>query len=160
MLGKLLYTRGVPASGKSTWAKEAVVDWVLAGHFAARVNRDELRDMLHRRAYSGAVTEEAVTIAQHAMVSALLAQGYIVVVDDTNLQPDRLESLVGLALAAGVDHQLVDFTDVALETCIARDAARPGARELGRREGAQVGEEVIRGMHERYLSKTGAAPAL
>jgi hypothetical protein len=39
-----------------------------------------------------------------------------------------------------------DFTDVSLDECIARDAARTGED--------QVGEEAIRAMHRRYLSRS------
>jgi predicted kinase len=81
--GKLILTRGIPASGKTTWAKE----WVAFDpEKRARVNRDDLRAQLF--GLDGKLTpaqEQAVTVAQKAAVSSLLAGGYDVVVDDTNL---------------------------------------------------------------------------
>jgi hypothetical protein len=56
------------------------------------------------------------------------------------LQPRDLARFAALACA---DFEVWDLTDVPLEECIARDAARTGK--------ARVGEEMIRCAHQRYL---------
>ena len=74
----------LPASGKTTWAK-AQVAAVPPGR-VVRVNRDDLRLMLHGEPHHIGVTEQQITAAQHNAIRALLADGVTVIVDDTNLQ--------------------------------------------------------------------------
>jgi predicted kinase len=131
----LTITRGLPGSGKTTWAKQQPD--------LTRVNRDDLRRMLHGGALGGAA-EVQVTTAQRAAIAALLRSGVDVVCDDTNLRSRVVRELAELALSCGADWHVQDFTDVPVEECIRRDALRDGD--------ARVGEDVIRGMHERYLA--------
>ncbi len=78
MSAELILTRGIQASGKTTWA----LKWVAEDEeHRARVNRDEIRMTLFGRYWP--VPEDAVTIAQHAAIKALLASGRSVVVDDS-----------------------------------------------------------------------------
>jgi predicted kinase len=132
--------RGLPGSGKSTHAAA----WVAQDPARrARVNRDSLRRMLHGGHQSGQAgsTELQVTAASHAAITALLQGGRDVACDDTNLRQRVVRELADLARRAGADFTIRDFTDVALQTCIDRDAARDRT----------VGEAVIRDMHTRYL---------
>ena len=46
---KLIMTRGLPASGKSTWAKEQVI---ASGGRTKRVNKDDLRAMIDNSVWS------------------------------------------------------------------------------------------------------------
>lgn len=130
----LIITIGLPGSGKSTWAKA----WVGEDPARrARVNRDDLRAMLHGGRVGTAWQERQVTLAQHAAVRALLARGYEVVVDDTNLVASHRQQLAAIARECGAKVVVRRF-DVPVETCIARDARRPRQQ--------QVGEAVIRRM--------------
>lgn len=130
----LIITIGLPGSGKSTWARQ----WVAENPGRrARINRDDLRAMLHGGRVGTAWQERQVTLAQHAAVRALLARGYEVVVDDTNLVAAHRVQLKAIARECGAKVVVRRF-DVPLETCIARDARRP------RRQ--RVGEAVIRHM--------------
>lgn len=136
---EMIITRGLPASGKSTAAKK----WVEAGAgHRARVGRDPLRLMLHGGYLGTADQERQVTTAQRATMAALLATGVSVIVDDTNLHEHYACELRAIADAAGVVFEVWDFTDVPLEVCIRRDAARTEGR---------VGAEVIRDMHRKHL---------
>ncbi|TCO57173.1 AAA family ATPase [Actinocrispum wychmicini] len=139
---QLIATRGLPASGKSTWAREQL-DADTDGHLV-RCNRDDLRRMLHGRPRYDPVSEAVVTIAQRAMLAELLFRGYSVIIDDTNLDPDHLHALKHLAAAYDVGFAVQDFTHVAVEQCIDRDRKRPGDR--------RVGEAVIRRMHDQWLA--------
>jgi predicted kinase len=132
----LTITRGLPGSGKTTWAKRQ------GGH--VRVNRDDLRRMLHGGPLHTGWAEQQVTQAQRAQVEALLRAGVNVICDDTNLRGRTVRDLVELARAAGATVVVQDFTGVPVEECIARDAGRP--------DGERVGADVIRDMWQRYLA--------
>jgi predicted kinase len=134
-MATLTITRGLPGSGKSTWARQQ-------GR-SVRVNRDDLRRMLHGGNLGQGWAEAQVTVAQRALVAALLRAGVNVIVDDTNLSGKAVSELRQLADECGVPFVTKDFTDVPIEVCIERDAARDGDD--------RVGEEVIRGMYRRYL---------
>jgi predicted kinase len=129
-------TRGLPGSGKTTWAREQPG--------AVRVNRDDLRRMLHGGPLGFGWAEVQVTVAQRAQIEALLRAGVNVICDDTNLRARVARELFDLGRQCGADVVFRDFTDVTLEECIARDAGREGD--------ARVGEEAIRGMFQRYLA--------
>lgn len=133
-------TRGLPGSGKSTYARE----WVAGDpEHRARLNRDDIRAMIHTT-YSGYVTERAVSIIQHNAANGLLRKGIDVIVDDTNLTARFVRDWMRLAERQGATVEFHDqFLDVPLDECIARDAARP----------KPVGETVIRSMHDRYLTQ-------
>ncbi|GAA3276468.1 AAA family ATPase [Dactylosporangium vinaceum] len=140
MTATLTITRGLPASGKTTWAKEQP--------HLTRVNRDDLRRMMH----GGRVADEQqrgraereVTVAHHAAVEALLRAGASVVCDDTNLRSRVVREFAEIAARCGAHFTVRDFTDVPVEECIRRDAQRTGD--------GHVGEEAIRSMHQRYLA--------
>lgn len=128
-------TRGLPASGKSTWARQ----WVAEDPaHRAEVNRDHLRLMMH----GGFVNAETqITAARDGAVLALLQRGTSVVVSDTCLPQRHARGLAQLALKAGAEVEIVDLANVPLEVCIERDAARE----------AKVGEERIRDMWDRFI---------
>jgi hypothetical protein len=73
--------------------------------------------------------EDSVTIAQHAAAEALLRAGHGVVVDDTNLRLRHARAWAEVAARAGARFGVRDFTDVPLESCLARDAARAASGE-------------------------------
>ncbi len=106
--GRLVYTIGLPRSGKSTWARKWAFD--LPGRVI--VNRDSVRLGLHGQGY----LQERETEVKHidmVMVKALLNDGFDVLVDETNTVPaDReyWQSLGGIGV----------FFDTSLETCLNR----------------------------------------
>lgn len=136
----LTITRGLPGSGKTTWAR--------AQPGMVRVNRDDLRRMFAAVwDHGNRADEDVVTEVQMDAVGAWLSRRRSVVVDDTNLRPDVVERLRVFAGLHHVEFLIEDFTHVPLEVCIARDAARP--------ESERVGERVIRGMWQKYLAPKG-----
>lgn len=138
----LTATRGLPASGKTSWALEQL-SLAEPGQIA-RLNRDDLRLLLHNQAPHTPLTEQQVSLVQHGGIEQLLRAGIPVIVDDTNLRARHLRNLAEIAWRCGAEFTVQDF-DTPLEECIRRDAARP----------RPVGEAVIRGMHTRYLAGHG-----
>jgi predicted kinase len=134
---RLLITRGLPASGKTTFARKLQPRVV-------RVNRDDLRRMLHGERLYAQWSEGQVTHAQRSSVKALLRAHTDVIVDDTNLRAKTCREWAELAARCGALFEVHDFTDVPLEECIRRDTERPADD--------QVGEAAIRKMHARYLA--------
>ncbi|SBT50465.1 phosphatase domain-containing protein [Micromonospora narathiwatensis] len=134
---RLIATRGLPASGKTTFARRLQPGVV-------RVNRDDLRRMMHGERLFTQWAEGQVTRVQRAQVTALLAARVSVCVDDTNLRSRTLRDWAELAERFGAAFEVHDFTDVPLEECLRRDAARS--------EVDRVGEAAIRRLHERYLA--------
>ena len=133
---RLLITRGLPASGKTTFARTLQP-------YVVRVNRDDLRRLLHGRRLFTPWAEGQVTVVQRAMVETLLGARADVIVDDTNLPARTVREWAELAARHHADFEVHDFTDVALQECLRRDAGRP--------EEERVGETAIRSMWDRFL---------
>jgi predicted kinase len=154
MTGKLIVTRGLPGSGKTTFAEAYRLDRPLGE--VVRVNRDDLRAMLFGPEYGIPVhdCEEQVTHVQRHAVTQALRRGQDVIVDDTNLRAKVLRGWAELAHRVGVEFHVQDFTDVPLETCVARDRQR---RLRGSRS---VGVTVIHNMYDRFLRGGTALPDL
>lgn len=135
--------KGLPGCGKSTKA----LAWVAAGRYRLRLNRDSLRIALHGTArYSDqpllelpADEEDIVRSAYYGALQAALLRGWSVVDDNTNLNPRATEDLIRRARSCNAQVEVWDLTDVPIETCIARDAARPDP----------VGRDVIEMLHQQ-----------
>lgn len=149
----LTITRGLPASGKTTWAKEQQ----RKRDDVVRVNRDDLRNDVFGGAPNGVLdnrAEATITDLQTQMVTTLLDKGYSVIIDDTNLKSKVVRHWYQVAKNYGGRVQFVvqDF-ETPLATCIERDAER------GRQGGRLVREEIIRMLHDRSFVK-GMLPPL
>jgi len=132
----ILMLKGLPASGKSTWAKEQIDEH--PGRFK-RVNKDDLRAMLDNSRWSRA-NEKFVLKVRDFIVSQALEDGYSVIVDDTNLHPRHEIRLKEIAREKKADFEVKEFTDVPIEECIKRDLKRPNS----------VGPDVIRQMARQF----------
>lgn len=118
---QLIITRGLPASGKSTWAKK----WLAADRAnRVRANRDNLRFEIHGR-YTDLTyeQEQRITRLQRSLVTAALRAGHDVVVDDTHLRDLYVRQWERLARHLSANLIVRDFP-IEVETAIARDAAR------------------------------------
>jgi len=140
---KVYMTLGLPASGKTTWAK-AKVD--KKPNMIKRINKDDLRAMLDNSYWSKG-NEKFVLEVRDSLIMAALDNGKHVIVDDTNLHPKheiRIRELVkGLA-----EVEIVDFRHVTPEVCIERDRQRPNS----------VGEKVIRQMYMQFIAPPKPQP--
>jgi predicted kinase len=142
----LTMTKGLPGSGKSTWAKETVRK--AQPGTMVRVNKDDLRAMLNDGVFKGP-NERRTVQARDFLAAGYLSKGVSVIVDDTNFNPAHEQRLRAMAKEHDAEFVVKDFTDVPLHTCINRDLKR--ARS--------VGEAVIRKMYDQYLApKPAPAP--
>ena len=87
---KLVMMKGLPASGKSTYARK------LADLGYIRVNKDDLRDMLHNGKWSNK-NERLIIRLRDLIIHSSLEDGQSVVVDDTNLYPKHRQRLAEIA---------------------------------------------------------------
>ena len=103
-MSKLIICRGLPASGKSTWAKQ----WVLEDpEHRVRINQDDIRLMLGK--YWVPSREKLVQhIQEEALIEALL-KGYDIVIDNTNLNKKVLDNYRALVIAHG--NHAIEFKD-------------------------------------------------
>lgn len=130
----LLALRGLPASGKTTYAKELVdKGWV-------RVNKDDLRAMLNNSKFSK-YNEAFILSLRDEIIIRALVNGQNVVVDDTNLDPKHLIQFEGIAQEFMADFE-IRFFDVPVRECIKRNSLRANP----------VPEKVIYSMAARYLT--------
>lgn len=133
---KLVITKGLPASGKTTWSKQQVKD----NPAYVRVNRDDIRHMLGE--YWMPSRERLVTSIERDSVESALGRGYSVIVDATNLRGEA--GWTALAQRNDAVIEIKDFTHVPFETCIERDQQRENP----------VGKEVIERMYNKYLNES------
>ena len=127
---KLVVCKGLPGSGKSTWAE---AELKRSGN-TVRVNRDDLRLMLHHGLKWSGDREKLTVSAERAIVQAALLAHKNVIVDDTNLLgagPARWEQFahdLNQLVPSKVTVEIKDFTDVPLSVCIERDRYRTASR--------------------------------
>jgi len=131
---KILILIGIPASGKSTWAKE----YVRKHANYVRVNRDDFRSMLKDAAMCENKIEDMITSLTFKVIESALMKRLNVIVDNTNLKRKYIDEIVErFKYQADIDYQVFD---VSLNKAIERDNSRE----------AKVGEGVIRKMYESY----------
>lgn len=116
---KILFLKGLPASGKSTFAKELVSKepdtWV-------RVNKDDLRFMLHDRKWSKG-REKTVEAMQVALAQEALERGQSVIVDNTHLSQRHENIWRDIAKLHNAEFEVKEF-DTSVEECLERDQKR------------------------------------
>lgn len=137
---KVVMLQGLPASGKSTWAKEQVQK---GNGRVKRVNKDDLRSMIDNGNWSKE-NEKFILTMRNVLVSQALYSDSIdtVIVDDTNLEPKHEEVLRQIAVSFGARFERETFFHIPLLVCVERDAKRE----------KPVGAEKIRSMYQKYLA--------
>ena len=138
---KLILTRGIQGSGKSTWARQ----WVEEDpENRVRINHDDIRNMLG--IYWVTSRENLVSSIKKNMAEEAINRGYNIVVDNMNLNPKEVLFWKDMVKMANMDPDgykyEIEFKDffIPLEECIRRDAMRPNP----------IGEKVIRETWKRY----------
>ncbi len=161
---KLLVTRGIPASGKTTFAKELVRQ---SGGTWKRVNKDDLRAMIDHK--FSKQKEKFIKMTRDRIICDALTCGYNVVCDDTNLRKDDIAHFEELILPhqtiynytskhPDADwHKNIDNVEleikwfpITIDQALSRDARRENS----------VGEKVICHMYNNYLKAGGPLPVI
>ena len=133
---RVIMCKGLPASGKTTWAKEQV-----RKHGYKRVNKDDLRAMIDCSKWSKSNEDFIVSVRNFVIMEALGCKKDVII-DDTNFEPKHEAAIRKIAETYSSEFE-VKFFDTPVEECIKRDARRENP----------VGEEVIRDMYHNYLYK-------
>lgn len=138
-MSKIILCRGIQGSGKTTWAKQ----WVLEDpEHRVRFNNDDIRNMLGK--YWVPSREHLVSDIKKDFIVSAMEFGYDIVVDNMNFNPKEIEyyenlvdSTLGYMNCYSIEYK--DFF-IPLEVCIERDSKRENP----------IGEEVIKKTYERY----------
>lgn len=130
---KVVLTVGVPASGKSFWAKQEVAkdpdNWI-------RINNDDLRMSFNGANYSPSY-EKLITETRSFLLREALKRDKNVILDNVNANRKHFDDACKIAESMGKDVQVFEKSFYEeLEVLLERDAKREGK--------AQVGEKVIK----------------
>lgn len=148
-MAKIIICQGLPASGKSTWAKQ----WASEDpKHRVRFNRDDIRNMLGT--YWVPSREKLINSIYDSFLSEATLAGYDIVIDNMNLNKKTIQEIEKYVkdfnewisqspLNVNYTVEYKTFFDTPLETLIERDSKR----EL------PVGEKVIRELYNKYKSE-------
>ena len=129
-------SRGLPASGKTTWAETMLGN--NPGMFK-RINKDDIRAMLDNSKWSKD-NEKFVLRVRDELILMALNEGKHVIIDDTNGHHKHVENIKKLVKGMNVQVNIKEF-NVDIEECIERDLKRQNS----------VGEKVIRNMYNQFF---------
>lgn len=142
---RIILTRGIPASGKSTWAKQEVLK---DPEHSVRINRDDLRNMCGK--YWVPAREHYIEACKGLiLINAINFKFDTIIIDGMNLNPKEngyLKGMVSMMNDTFKDNndkyiiEIKDFTNVPLDVCLERDSKRENP----------IGEDVIRGIFNKY----------
>lgn len=138
---KAIITRGISASGKTTWAEQHCKETN-----SVNINRDDIRfDLFCNGVRDWSLykftkqREKEVTEYQRGMIDKAAESGLDVVISDTNLNPKTVSSLTEYLTSKGYEVEIKDFHVDVMEA-IKRDAKRANG----------VGYEVIMKQYKQY----------
>ena len=134
-MNKIIVLRGLPASGKTTWAK----DYISRNPGVVRVNKDDLRATLHNNQWSED-NERLILDIRNAIIINSLINLRDVLVDDTNFAEKHITTIQNIAENYDAGFEVKDF-DVPLEVCLDRN----------RKRDSNVPDKVIVEMYEKYV---------
>jgi predicted kinase len=139
---KIIILRGLPASGKSTYAKNLLSE--NPGMYK-RLNRDEMRLMFDNNHHTDA-NEKFIAKVRDLMMLEALKAGKHVIIDDTNLSErsvERIRQIVRKHCIDTADEVQVEVKEIttSLEECLLRDEQRE----------KKVGRNVIMRMYKQHV---------
>lgn len=144
---KILLLKGLPGSGKSTFARQVIDGKDFRGGNWTRVNKDDLRAMMHNSKHTKG-NEAMVLKIRDEIIMQALNKGHNVIVDDTNFNPIHEQRIYEIAKCYKKCDVEVKFIDTPVEECITNDLKRPNS----------VGEKVIRTMYNEWLKDLRPVP--
>ena len=132
---KIIFLKGLPASGKSTWSAQFVKD----NPDFIRINKDDLRKFFGNPKFSRSFEKGILALERQLGLAALKLKKSLIV-DDTNFNPKHQKYWESIAHLDSLEFEVKLF-DTPLEECIKRDKEREKS----------VGESVIRSMYKKYI---------
>lgn len=140
---KLIITKGLPASGKSSWADE----YIKENPNFVKVEKDQIRKdsrLFRDGQYNHQRGDEALVLKERdRLVRQAFSRGNSVISSDTNLVQKHITQLTTIAKQNNATVEVKSFLDVPLKDLIERDAKREDS----------VGEQVIRKMYHTQVKK-------
>lgn len=140
---KVIITRGLPASGKSSWADA----FILENPDYVKVEKDEIRKdsrLFRDGVYNHKRGDEGIVIKERdRLIRKALQSGKSVISSDTNLVQKHITQLTSIARQNEAVVEIKDFLDVPIAELIERDKNREDS----------VGEQVIRRMFHENVKK-------
>ena len=130
---QVILTKGLPASGKSTWARAQT------GY--KRINRDDLRLMVDNGVWSPD-NEKLIVLFRNTLLVKSLQNGHNVIIDDTNLPSKNFQDLCKIVESLNID---VTVTEKAFPVDIKEAIARDNLRSTS------VGADVINDMYQKFI---------
>lgn len=122
-MNKITLLRGLPGSGKSSFAKKLVEE----SDNVLRVSKDSIRQMLYFYAKDKRNLrrdlERKVVQVEDMLIKYLLDGGFDIIVDDTNLSLRHERRIRGIAKPTGQPVEVYEMP-TPVEECIERDRAR------------------------------------
>lgn len=125
---KIVLTCGIPACGKSTWAKEEVKK---NPEKIIRINRDDMRTMMSNYFFSKS-NEKLVLLTKEFIIRQALSYGRDIIIDETNLNPRNFNNIVNIVKDMNINCIITEkpfYID--LDEAIARDKNRTGTNHVG-----------------------------
>jgi predicted kinase len=132
---KIIILTGLPAAGKSTWAK----NYLSKNQNTVRVNRDLFREMLQNAQICDDKIEKLINDLINYTILASLDRRLNVIIDNTNLKAAYINEFIEL-VKYKADVEFIIF-DVSVDKCIERDLLRE----------KKVGETIIKKMNTNFL---------
>ena len=145
---KIILCRGIPGSGKSTWAKQYCHE---DPEHRVRFNNDDIRNMLGD--YWVPNRERIVSDLKRHFLYSAMGDGYDIIIDNMNLNPREVafyediiekhnnpgETVISAVYMHPYKLEFKDFF-IPVEECIRRDSLRSNP----------IGEKIIRDTWKRY----------
>jgi len=136
---EIILTKGLPASGKSTWAKKMIRQ---SNNFK-RVNKDDLRAMIDDSVWSENHEKFILNIRDY-IVGEALRKDKNVIVDDTNFEDKHFDRMCEIAQNQNRNITVREmYFPIDLQEALKRNSARAGV--------ARVPDEAIYRMYNKYI---------
>ena len=140
---QVIICRGLPASGKSSWAD----DYIKENPNFVVIEKDQIRKnskLFHNGVYKHKRGDESIVIKERdRLIKESLANGKSVISSDANLVKKHISQISSIARQYEATIGIKSFLGVPLKELIRRDKARENS----------VGEQVIRSMFHRNVKK-------
>ena len=147
-MGKVIICRGIPGSGKSTWAKQ----WVQQSpKNRIRINYDDMRMMFGEYWVPQREKIPFLKDIKNSIMRNAILGGFDIVIDNMNLNPKEINDIRFVVQEACWEKSCrenqnikydIEFEDfkTPLEECIERDSKRPN----------KIGAEKITEIYNKY----------